>query len=89
MAVRMMLMGADLPLVCLQVNWPTLWLKWHEREMREAIVLPFIVGIMLIPIGLFSGASFLVHACIYHCLHRPVLACNADGVVLFTGSRGG
>jgi hypothetical protein len=38
-----------------QVNWPTLWLKWHEREVREAIVLPFIIGIMLIPIGLFSG----------------------------------
>ena len=48
-------------MVCVrgQVNWPTLWLKWHERELREALVLPFIIGIMLIPIGLFSGALFL------------------------------
>ena len=40
-----------------QVNWPTLWLSWRERELREALVLPLIIGIMLIPVGVFSGAA--------------------------------
>lgn len=47
-----------LRLVCClhaQVNWPTLWMSWREREIREILVLPLIVGIMLVPIGLFSG----------------------------------
>ena len=39
----------------LQVNWPTLWMSWRERELREFIVLPIIVLIMLVPIGAFSG----------------------------------
>jgi len=39
-----------------QVNWSTLWMSWKERELREMLVLPLIVGIMLVPIGLFSGA---------------------------------
>ncbi|BDA42606.1 probable CSC1-like protein ERD4 at C-terminar half [Coccomyxa sp. Obi] len=39
-----------------EVNWPMLWMSWRERELREILVLPLIVGIMLVPIGLFSGA---------------------------------
>jgi hypothetical protein len=30
-------------------------MSWREREIREILVLPLIVGIMLVPIGLFSG----------------------------------
>ena len=41
----------------LQVNWPTLWMSWRERELREFIVLPIIVLIMLVPIGAFSGET--------------------------------
>ena len=40
-----------------QVNWPTLWMSWRERELREIIVLPIIVLIMLVPVGAFSGAA--------------------------------
>ncbi len=39
-----------------QVNWPTLWMSWRERELREILVLPIIVLIMLVPVGAFSGA---------------------------------
>ncbi|CAL5219786.1 g1691 [Coccomyxa viridis] len=38
-----------------EVNWPTLWMSWRERELREIIVLPIIVLIMLVPVGAFSG----------------------------------
>ncbi len=41
----------------MQVNWPTLWMSWRERELREIIVLPIIVLIMLVPVGAFSGAA--------------------------------
>ena len=40
-----------------QVNWPTLWMSWRERELREIIVLPIIVLIMLVPVGAFSGEA--------------------------------
>ena len=40
----------------MQVNWPTLWMSWRERELREILVLPIIVLIMLVPVGAFSGA---------------------------------
>ena len=30
-------------------------MSWRERELREFIVLPIIVLIMLVPIGAFSG----------------------------------
>lgn len=39
----------------MQVNWPTLWMSWRERELREILVLPIIVLIMLVPVGAFSG----------------------------------
>ena len=39
-----------------QVNWPTLWMPWTERDWREVLVLPLIIGIMLVPVGIFSGA---------------------------------
>lgn len=45
-----------------QVNWPTLWMSWRERELREVLVLPLIVGIMLVPIGLFSGPNRHSHS---------------------------
>ncbi len=35
----------------------TLWMSWRERELREIIVLPIIVLIMLVPVGAFSGAT--------------------------------
>ena len=41
----------------MQVNWPTLWMSWRERELREIVVLPIIVLIMLVPVGAFSGAA--------------------------------
>ena len=42
---------------CVQVNWPTLWMPWTERDWREVLVLPLIVGIMLVPVGIFSGVG--------------------------------
>ncbi|KAK9819243.1 hypothetical protein WJX81_003710 [Elliptochloris bilobata] len=39
-----------------EVNWPTLWMSWIERDWREVLVLPLIAGIMLVPVGIFSGA---------------------------------
>lgn len=38
------------------VNWPTLQRGWWARTMRPIYVLPFIVAIMLLPIGAFTGA---------------------------------
>ena len=40
---------------CAQVNWQTLWMSWMERDWREVLVMPLIVGIMLVPVGIFSG----------------------------------
>ena len=40
-----------------QVNWQTLWMSWTERDWREVLVMPLIVGIMLVPVGIFSGAA--------------------------------
>ncbi len=61
---------------CAQVNWPTLWMSWRERELREILVLPLIVGIMLVPIGLFSGAlqSFFAQ----HGFCRPALGAQKE-----------
>lgn len=39
----------------MQVNWSVLWRTWLERDIREIIVLPLIVLIILVPIGLFTG----------------------------------
>ena len=39
----------------IQVNWSVLWRTWLERDIREIIVLPLIVLIILVPIGLFTG----------------------------------
>lgn len=38
-----------------QVNWSVLWRTWLERDIREILVLPLIVLIILVPIGLFTG----------------------------------
>jgi len=38
------------------VNWPTLQRGWWARTMRPIYVLPFIVAIMFLPIGAFTGA---------------------------------
>lgn len=50
-----------------------LWLQWDNRVLREAIVLPFIIGIMLIPIGIFSG---LMSPCMPPCAVCPALMHN-------------
>ncbi|KAK9864060.1 hypothetical protein WJX84_009179 [Apatococcus fuscideae] len=39
-----------------EVCWTTLWRDWRTREIRELIALPFIVIMMLVPVGLFTGA---------------------------------
>ena len=39
----------------LQVNWSVLWWSYRRREFRQMVVLPLIVGIILVPIGLFTG----------------------------------
>ncbi|KAL3131896.1 hypothetical protein ABBQ38_007601 [Trebouxia sp. C0009 RCD-2024] len=38
-----------------EVNWSVLWRTWMARDVRELIVLPLIVLIILVPIGLFTG----------------------------------
>ncbi|KAL0050237.1 hypothetical protein WJX82_006955 [Trebouxia sp. C0006] len=38
-----------------EVNWSVLWRTWLERDVREVVVLPLIVLIILVPIGLFTG----------------------------------
>ena len=49
----------------LQVNWSVLWWSYRKREFRQMVVLPFIVGIILVPIGLFTGehAAHCTTAC--------------------------
>lgn len=47
--------------VVVQVNWSVLWRTWLERDIRELIVLPLIVLIILVPIGLFTGCALLCH----------------------------
>ena len=37
------------------MNWSVLWRTWVERDVREFLVLPLIVLIILVPIGLFTG----------------------------------
>ncbi|CAL8472023.1 g11565 [Coccomyxa elongata] len=38
-----------------EVNWQVLWKTSRERSLREVLVFPLIVFIMLVPMGLFSG----------------------------------
>lgn len=38
-----------------EVNWQVLWKTSKERSLREFLVFPLIVFIMLVPMGLFSG----------------------------------
>eukprot|EP00884_Botryococcus_braunii_P001498 jgi/Botrbrau1/11349/Bobra.0038s0106.1 len=38
-----------------EVNWSTLWMSYHERELREVLVLPLKVAVVLLPIGVFAG----------------------------------
>ena len=42
-------------LLILQVNWQTLWKPRWQRSLREVLVLPLIILIMLVPLGLFTG----------------------------------
>ncbi|KAL0050236.1 hypothetical protein WJX82_006955 [Trebouxia sp. C0006] len=48
-----------------EVNWSVLWRTWLERDVREVVVLPLIVLIILVPIGLFTGvvANVTVAVC--------------------------
>ena len=47
----------------LQVNWQTLWKPRWERSLREVLVFPLIILIMLVPLGLFTGGyTFLLHS---------------------------
>jgi hypothetical protein len=47
----------------LQVNWQTLWKPRWERSLREVLVFPFIILIMLVPLGLFTGGyTSLLHS---------------------------
>lgn len=39
-----------------EVNWPTLWRGWRSREARAALVIPFIVLLVLLPVSLATGA---------------------------------
>ena len=39
----------------LQVNWQTLWKPRWQRSLREVLVLPLVILIMLVPLGLFTG----------------------------------
>ena len=41
----------------LQVNWQALWKPRWQRTLREAMVLPLIIIVMLVPLGLFTGAD--------------------------------
>ncbi len=38
-----------------QVNWQTLWKPRWKRSLREVLVLPLVILIMLVPLGLFTG----------------------------------
>ena len=54
-----------------QVNWQTLWMGRRQREMRELLVLPFLIGIIIFPIGLIGGAwRSCVCVCVCVCVHR-------------------
>lgn len=62
--------------VALQVNWSVLWRTWLERDVREVVVLPLIVLIILVPIGLFTGCSHThtaTHTHLYTLAHPLVL----------------
>ena len=57
----------------MQVNWSVLWRTWLERDVREVVVLPLVVLIILVPIGLFTGghpraAAMCVCACVCVCV---------------------
>lgn len=39
-----------------EVNWPVLCRNWKQREMRAAVVIPFIIILVLLPISLATGA---------------------------------
>ena len=39
----------------LQVNWQALWKPRWQRTLREALVLPLVILVMLVPLGLFTG----------------------------------
>ena len=53
--------SACMKVVVVQVNWSVLWRTWLERDIRELIVLPLIVLIILVPIGLFTGCAPLCY----------------------------
>ena len=61
----------------LQVNWSVLWWSYRKREFRQMVVLPLIVGIILVPIGLFTGehAAHCTTVC-SHCWERLASFCS-------------
>ena len=48
---------ADKAVHLLQVNWQALWKPRWQRTMREILVLPLVVLVMLVPLGLFTGGG--------------------------------
>ena len=61
--------------MALQVNWSVLWRTWLERDVREVVVLPLIVLIILVPIGLFTGSSLrLTHSVILTDTHTHTVS---------------
>ncbi len=47
----------------LQVNWQALWKPRWERSLREVLVFPLIILIMLVPLGLFTGGHTAPFSC--------------------------
>ena len=45
------------------MNWQALWKPRWERSLREVLVFPLIILIMLVPLGLFTGGyTSLLHS---------------------------
>ena len=54
-------------------------MSWKERDLREVLVLPLIVGIMLVPIGLFSGACPCLDCFLVKATH--MVLCTMQGYI--------
>ena len=65
----------------LQVNWQALWKPRWQRTLREALVLPLIILVMLVPLGLFTGwDTALQHAYLHATLvWRVAIAAGGAG----------
>eukprot|EP00798_Chlamydomonas_sp_ICE-L_P017208 gene17208-23528_t len=38
-----------------EVNWPTLWLNYRQRDWRHNLVRPLILIVLLLPVGIFTS----------------------------------